>query len=455
MKKINVLLGILSLVMMISCTPKENVDYVIVKGNLQNFGEGKLMLRDADNNTIEVVVNDQGVFSDTLAAGKTGLMYGRNSVEFYGLPSNVIEITADANDFKNTLKFGGDLASFNHYLMVKSEMSNAERAKVQEVYSLDEAGFMKVAKENTAKLMQEFEKVTDIPASLKELERKAVETKYYADLTTYISYYPYISKDNTYEPSEMFLAEFDKVDLSDEKLAEYSSEFYIFARGYATVKGNQLYKKEGLSSEMLGFMKVLNSFKCQDLKNRLGHITMLRNLTGSEDKDALYEEFKKCCTEEDKIKEVTELYNKVCKLDKGMPSPKFVDYENCAGGTSSLDDFKGKYVYIDVWATWCGPCRGEIPHLQKVEHKYHGKNIEFVSISVDQDKDKWKKMVTDKELGGVQLIASDKQFTDAYAITGIPRFILIDPAGKIVSKSAPRPSNPELITLFNELGIFD
>ena len=47
---------------------------------------------------------------------------------------------------------------------------------------------------------------------------------------------------------------------------------------------------------------------------------------------------------------------------------------------TKLEDLRGKYVYIDVWATWCGPCRGEIPYLQKVEEKYKGKNIEFVSI---------------------------------------------------------------------------
>lgn len=450
MKKTNLLLGILSLMIMISCAPKENVDYVIVKGNIQNYNGERFMFQ---GSSVPVKLKEDGSFLDTLKAGKSNFYFERNNVNLYAFEGDVIEIMADAKDFKNTLKFAGDLASFNQYLQVKTGMQNAERANMKELYSLNEADFMKKAKENTANLMSEFEKVSDIPNSLKELERKAVEYKYYSSLTTYVSYHPYMSQDNSYEPSEMFLAEFDKVDLTDEKLAEYSSEYYIFARGYATVKGNLLYKKEALSSPMLGFMKVLNSIENQYLKNKLGHITMLQNLANAEDKDALYEEFKKCCVEQDKIAEVTELYNKVCKLDKGMPSPKFVDYENCAGDTSSLDDFKGKYVYIDVWATWCGPCRAEIPHLQKVEHKYHGKNIEFVSISVDQDKDKWKKMVTDKKLGGVQLIASDKQFTDAYAITGIPRFILIDPSGKIVSKSAPRPSNPELITLFQELGI--
>ncbi|WP_418603522.1 TlpA family protein disulfide reductase [Hwangdonia sp.] len=145
-------------------------------------------------------------------------------------------------------------------------------------------------------------------------------------------------------------------------------------------------------------------------------------------------------------------------LAKGKLSPKFTHYENYAGGTTSLDDLKGKYVYIDVWATWCGPCKAEIPFLKKVEKAYHNKNIEFVSISVDvaQNRDKWKQMIADKELGGIQLLADNNfksQFVDDYAIRGIPRFILIDPQGHIVSANAPRPSSDKLIDLFNSLKI--
>ena len=61
-------------------------------------------------------------------------------------------------------------------------------------------------------------------------------------------------------------------------------------------------------------------------------------------------------------------------------------FENYAGETSSLEDFKGRYVYIDVWATWCGPCKKEIPYLKAIEEKFHNRNIEFVSISVDEGK---------------------------------------------------------------------
>jgi thiol-disulfide isomerase/thioredoxin len=133
---------------------------------------------------------------------------------------------------------------------------------------------------------------------------------------------------------------------------------------------------------------------------------------------------------------------------KGQPSPTF-NYENFKGGTTKLEDLKGKYVYIDVWATWCGPCRQEIPHLQKLETDYHGKKIEFVSISIDEIKnhDKWQKMVEEKQMGGIQLFADNNwssAFVQAFGISSIPRFLLIDPQGKVVEADAARPSNPAL-----------
>jgi len=174
-------------------------------------------------------------------------------------------------------------------------------------------------------------------------------------------------------------------------------------------------------------------------------------------------------TQQRTIESVNKYFNSKIALRKeypaGMASPPFDNYENHKGGTTSLSDLKGKYVYVDVWATWCGPCKREIPSLQKVEEQYHDKNIEFVSISVDDARRSgtdekahtaWKKMVEDKKLGGIQLF-SDKawqsDFIQAYKITGIPRFLLIDPDGKIVSADAPRPSNPKLIELFNSLNI--
>lgn len=152
-----------------------------------------------------------------------------------------------------------------------------------------------------------------------------------------------------------------------------------------------------------------------------------------------------------------EYYNENLTIKKlnGTASSSF-DYENFKGGKTKLEDLRGRYVYVDVWATWCGPCRAEIPHLKEVEKKYHDKKIEFVSISIDtkKDYDKWKKFVAEKDLGGIQLFADNdwnSQFIKAYNINSIPRFILIDPKGNIVNANAERPSSPKLVEVLDGL----
>ncbi|MCF6129370.1 TlpA family protein disulfide reductase [Flavobacterium sp. AS60] len=128
-------------------------------------------------------------------------------------------------------------------------------------------------------------------------------------------------------------------------------------------------------------------------------------------------------------------------------APNF-DYENHAGGKTTLESLKGKYVYIDLWATWCGPCRAEIPFLKELEKSLHDKNIAFVSISTDSEKDheKWRTFVKEKELTGIQLYAdrANMDFIKAFNVNTIPRFILIDPTGTVVDADAARPSDPKL-----------
>ena len=129
------------------------------------------------------------------------------------------------------------------------------------------------------------------------------------------------------------------------------------------------------------------------------------------------------------------------------PNFSFINYK---GGQSTLEDFKGKYVYIDIWATWCAPCIREIPYLQKIEELYHGRNIAFLSISSDQysDIEKWKKMIVTKSMSGVQLLEDNRvatAFSTYFNVDTIPRFILIDPKGVIIDSNTLRPSDPLLI----------
>ncbi|MEN8187335.1 MAG: redoxin family protein [Bacteroidota bacterium] len=141
----------------------------------------------------------------------------------------------------------------------------------------------------------------------------------------------------------------------------------------------------------------------------------------------------------------------------GTPSPKF-NYPDVNGKNVSLDDFKGKYVYIDIWATWCAPCKREIPFLKELNKEYKGKDLAIVSLSIDkmENKDKWLQMVKDKNLEGTQIMADkdwNSEFTMAYGIKSIPRFILLDKEGNIVNSDAPRPSDPRLKETLNGLDL--
>lgn len=132
--------------------------------------------------------------------------------------------------------------------------------------------------------------------------------------------------------------------------------------------------------------------------------------------------------------------------EKGSDALAF-SYPDKDGNEVSFASLSGNVVLVDVWATWCGPCRAEFPYLKQLETDIKGKPIQIVSISVDdnEDKEKWLAMIKNESLGGIQLFAGSKDnFSDYYKINAIPRFLVFDKNGKIVTVDAPRPSDPQL-----------
>ena len=125
------------------------------------------------------------------------------------------------------------------------------------------------------------------------------------------------------------------------------------------------------------------------------------------------------------------------------------------GKVHTLADFRGKYVYIDMWATWCGPCKREMPYLKALEEEFKDAEIVFVGLSVDKDKAAWENMVRQGELTGVQLyLGTGSRFQEGYRVEAIPRFILLDKEGVIISNDMSRPSAKETAeTLRNLEGI--
>ncbi|WP_066409067.1 TlpA family protein disulfide reductase [Flavisolibacter tropicus] len=118
-----------------------------------------------------------------------------------------------------------------------------------------------------------------------------------------------------------------------------------------------------------------------------------------------------------------------------------------SGRMVNMKDFKGKVVFIDVWATWCGPCKEQFPFYKEIEEEYKdNKNIVFVGISIDREKDreKWLNMIKKESLGGLQLLDdTGKAFARPYQINAIPRFLLIDKQGKWIEIRCPRPESKE------------
>ena len=124
------------------------------------------------------------------------------------------------------------------------------------------------------------------------------------------------------------------------------------------------------------------------------------------------------------------------------------ELEDPEGRTLQLSDLYGKTLYIDIWATWCGPCCEEIPHLEKLVEAYRNDSrIEFVSITVDKDRDAWLKKLDADRPQWKQL--RNPEFCTLYGISGIPCFLMISPEGKIITVHAPRPSDPTVKEFIN------
>ena len=147
------------------------------------------------------------------------------------------------------------------------------------------------------------------------------------------------------------------------------------------------------------------------------------------------------------VEKETELLNK--QIVK--PAPKFT-LRNNFGETYRLDDFKDKVVYLDLWASWCGPCKAETPSFKTLYNNYKNDNrIVLISIAVDDGINEWKKALGEDKPDWLQLLDQEGTVSKSYVANSIPKFIIIDKKGNIVSFDAPRPSSgAELENILNQ-----
>ena len=121
--------------------------------------------------------------------------------------------------------------------------------------------------------------------------------------------------------------------------------------------------------------------------------------------------------------------NKLSMLQPGQPAPDFALHD-LDGQSVSLSQFKGKVVLLDFWASWCGPCIGDLPNLRKIKEKMAALPVVFLNISLDANEAAWKQAIAKHEIQGVHV--RSEQVAQAYNVSGIPRYYLVDPQGLIV-----------------------
>ena len=127
---------------------------------------------------------------------------------------------------------------------------------------------------------------------------------------------------------------------------------------------------------------------------------------------------------------------KMKSVQPGKSAPDFIQSDT-SGNQYQLSAFRGKYVLLDFWASWCGPCRAETPNLMKAYHLYKDKGLEIISVSVDEDKRKWKDAIIKDGMIWIQL-SDEKGWKNIaarmYDVSAVPSIFLIDKEGRIIAK---------------------
>ena len=422
---------------------------------LSNIGTGLLEYIYAEED------NKYSTTMDIKEAQLLSLRYGRRTNYIYLKPHETITFKQDAED-SSKLVLVGDISAENKFLQEFEELKSQSNdlVSMREVSKLSTDSFLLninkkyhgldslLAQLNQTKISSDFK-------SLAALRFNSLKAN---DLLNYPNWYKYHTKeeaklgDNYYD----FEKEIDLNSLGMLSFAEsrnYGLSINQKGVDYKEFESTTAYFKELVKKldKMISNPEVRQYYQYSYLKDQIEFGG------GLDEVDEELTAFQNQNTNDYIKKSLEKIVEPWLALKSGNTAPDFQGVTR-DGKLVNLSEFKGKNVYVDVWATWCGPCIAEIPALKKLEKGYHDKSLEFISISIDaqKDKEKWMKFVVDKELGGTQIMSDNawqSKVVTGYNIKGIPRFILVNSEGNIVRANAPRPSDPGIHDLFEEVGI--
>jgi thiol-disulfide isomerase/thioredoxin len=155
---------------------------------------------------------------------------------------------------------------------------------------------------------------------------------------------------------------------------------------------------------------------------------VLAHLNKDAEAKARFEEFLAAAPADDAQRSRAERYVERPELARARMAPNF-RVTTLDGQTVSMDGLRGKVVLIDFWATWCGPCNEELPHVKKIAAQYAGQPLVVLSVSWDKDEEKWKEFVAKHGMTWAQYRDADHNFTKLFNIDSIPHYFTVDTDG--------------------------
>lgn len=425
---------------------------VTITGTVKNF-KGKSVVAETLKNSLryEYIILDttkldkNGKFTlkfNTEKPSKIKLKIGEEYTELYAVNGDNISISVDAKNFDKSIKYNGSNKEWNQF--VASEILNENWnfrysiCKNKESLFLDSLQIFYLSKIKNAEtlILNDVLKAFVLEyIDYTQANIKLMYTYYHKNMNKLeekpqlsTNYYDFISKLNLNNQKTLNLSLY-------QQLLGYLSNHYT----------EELYNKDTTQSyDSLNQIVIQNRFKNFD-KEILVSNEIIETLMYGFDvlkADSLLMKNDELLKNSTFKNEITEVRDKVKKYAKGAVAQSF-SFPDMNGKMVSLSDFKGKIVYLDVWASWCGPCRREIPAAKELEKQMHGKDVVFLCVSVDGDEAAWKKIVKEKELTGIHIHSKGdfkSEMTKLYDINSIPTYIIIDRNGKIWKMGAERPS---------------
>lgn len=226
-----------------------------------------------------------------------------------------------------------------------------------------------------------------------------------------------------------------KLPLDDESLLS-NEDYFNYVRSQLVLKNKQDIDDNAKAAAEISNLKP-SSFRDKLLFWQIRK--SLEDATSSEERSALIATYQPQFGNQNYQTKIGFAYKTIESLGKGKIAPQF-EAQTLDGKLVKLSDLKSKYVAIDVWATWCGPCKQQAPYFEKLALKYKKDKIQFLSLSADEDTKKWYIEAKTKTKSILQWHLNDKNlFGKEYSMESIPRFLLIDPSGKFVNARMPQP----------------